>query len=108
MVLEDRRVPQITYTLIIPGAGGYVDPPALPGLAAFTAAMVREGTASRTSLQLSERLETMAATLNIGAGLSSIETFVNGSSLTEHFEPLMELTADVLVNPSFAEDELER
>ena len=26
MVLEDRRLPQITFQIIIPGAGGYYDP----------------------------------------------------------------------------------
>ena len=106
MVLEDRRLPMITFRLIIPGAGGYDDPPARRGLATFTAAMMREGTATRTSAQLSEQLETMAAGLNVGAGLSSVEASINGSALSEHFERLLELTADVLLNPSFPESEL--
>jgi zinc protease len=106
MVLEDRRVPQVTFSLIIPGAGGYGDPDGLRGLAAFTAAMMREGTTTRTSAQLSEQLETMAAGLNVGAGLSSTDAFVNGSALTEHVDRLMELTADVLLNPTFADTEL--
>lgn len=106
MVLEDRRLPQVTFRLIVPGAGGYYDPPATPGLATFTAAMMREGTASRTSAQLSEQLETIAAGLNVGAGVSSVDASITGSSLTEHFERLMELAADVLLNPSFPEDEL--
>ena len=42
MVLEDRRTPQVTFSMTIPGAGGYVDPDALPGLASFTAALMRE------------------------------------------------------------------
>jgi zinc protease len=106
MVLEDRRTPQVTFSMTIPGAGGYADPDALPGLASFTAALMREGTTSRTSLQLSEQLETMAATLNVGAGLSSTDASVNGSALTEHVDRLMELTADVLLNPAFADSEL--
>jgi zinc protease len=106
MVLEDRRTPQVTFSMTIPGAGGYVDPDPLPGLASFTAALMREGTATRTSLQLSEQLETMAAALNVGAGLSSTDASVNGSALTEHIDRLMELTADVLLNPAFADSEL--
>ena len=106
MVLEDRRTPQITFSLSIPGAGGYADPEGLPGLATFAAALMREGTATRTSVQLSEQLETMAAALNVSAGLSSTEAFVSGSALTEHVDRLMELTADVLLNPAFAESEL--
>lgn len=108
MVLEDRRVPQVTFTLLIPGAGGYYDRAELPGLATFTAAMTREGTATRTSAQISEQLETIAATLNVGTGMSSLDATVFGSSLTEYLEQLLDLTADVLLDPSFAEDELGR
>ena len=64
MVLEDRRVPRITMQLIIPGAGGYYDPADLPGLASVTSAMMREGTTTRSSSQLSEQLETLSATLD--------------------------------------------
>jgi len=62
MVLEDHRLPQITFTLMIPGAGGYFDPPDKIGLASYTASLMREGTTTRTSPQISEALETMAAT----------------------------------------------
>ena len=34
MVLEDHRLPRIAFQIIIPGAGGYYDPPAMIGLAA--------------------------------------------------------------------------
>ncbi|MGH9329351.1 MAG: M16 family metallopeptidase [Vicinamibacterales bacterium] len=108
MVLEDRRVPQITFQLLIPGAGGYYDPAELPGLASFTAAVMREGTASRTSLQISEQLETLGATLGVSASMSSTEASIGGSSLTEHFDQLMDLAGDLLLDPSFPEDELGR
>ena len=45
MVLEDHRLPQITVTIIIPGAGGYYDPAEKVGLANYTASLMREGTA---------------------------------------------------------------
>src|SRR5688572_1305223 len=32
MVLEDRRLPQVTFQVIIPGAGGYFDPSSQLGL----------------------------------------------------------------------------
>jgi predicted Zn-dependent peptidase len=108
MVLEDHRAPQITFSLIIPGAGGYYDPADHPGLASVTAAQVREGTATRTSEQISTELETMAAALNTGAGLSSQDATVNGSCLSEDFGRLMDLTADVLLNPVFRDEELAR
>jgi len=54
IVLEDRRLPQITFQLIVPGAGGYFDPPGKIGLASYTASLMREGTTTRTSPQISE------------------------------------------------------
>ena len=64
-MLEDHRLPQVSFQLLIPGAGGYDDPADQPGLASFTAALMREGTATRTSEQIAQQLEIMAATLNV-------------------------------------------
>lgn len=108
MVLEDRRLPQVTFQILIPGAGGYFDPANQIGLASYTATLMREGTKSRSSAQISEALETMAATLTVNAGFAGPEASIFGSSLTEHFDKLLDLTADMLLNPAFAADEWER
>jgi zinc protease len=108
MVLEDHRLPQVTFTIYIPGAGGYYDPADHPGLASFTAALMREGTATRTSEKISQELEVMAASLNAGASVSGPEATVGGSSLTTQLDHLLDLTADVLLYPSFPDDELTR
>jgi len=108
MVLEDRRVPQVSFQLLIPGAGGYYDPADLVGLASVTATMMREGTSTRTTLQIAETLETKAAAVNVSAGLSAPSASVSGSSLTENFESTFALAADVLLNPSFPQEELDR
>jgi zinc protease len=105
IVLEDRRLPQISFQLVIPGAGGYFDPPEQPGLASFTASLMREGTASRKSNQISEQLELMAATLNFGAG-SSPDATVTGSCLSDQAIRLLDLAADLLLHPAFPEDEI--
>jgi zinc protease len=105
MVLEDRRLPQISFQLVIPGAGGYFDPAEQPGLASFTASLMREGTPSRKSNQISEQLELMAATLNFGAG-SSPEATITGSCLSDQAVRLIDLAADVLLHPAFPEEEI--
>jgi zinc protease len=107
LVLEDHRLPQISFQLLIPGAGGYDDPPDQPGLAAFTAALMREGTTSRSSSQIAQQLEIMAATLTLGAG-SSPEATIAGSCLSDQAPTLIELAADILLHPSFPEDEIAR
>jgi zinc protease len=108
MVMEDRRLPQVTFQIIIPGAGGYFDPTDKIGLATYAATLMREGTKTRTSPQISEALETMAANLTVTTGFSSPNASVFGGSLTENLDALMDLTADVLLNPTFPADEWER
>ncbi len=108
IVLEDHKLPQITFTILIPGAGGYFDPADKIGLANDTASLMREGTKTRTSPQISEALETMAAGLNVGASLSGTTASMSGSALSENFDKLMDLAADVLLNPAFAPAEWDR
>ena len=107
MVLEDHRLPQVSFQIFIPGAGGYYDPADLPGLASFVAALAREGTASRTSEQISEQLEVMAATLAVTAG-TGMEATIAGSSLSDQFDRLLDIAADVMLHPSFPAEELAR
>jgi zinc protease len=108
MVLEDRRVPQVSFQLLIRGAGGYYDPADTPGLSTVTATMMREGTPTRTTQQIAERLETMAASVVVSSGLSGVSATVSGSSLTENFDETFALAADILLHPTFPKDELDR
>jgi zinc protease len=108
LVLEDRRTPQVNFSMIIDGAGGYYDPAAMPGLAGFTATLMREGTASKTSEQISEQLDRLAAGVNVGAGITSAFATVNGNGLTNNLDTVLALMADVLMNPSFPQAEIDR
>ena len=108
IVLEDHRAPIVTLQMIIGGAGGYYDPPSMPGLAGFTAALMREGTTTKTSEQISEALDRLAATVGGGASLSSPYASVTGSGLSTNLDTVLALMADVLMHPSFADAEIAR
>ena len=108
MVLEDHRVPQIVFQILIPGAGGYFDPADLPGLASITATMMREGAAGRSTTQIAEQLERTAASVNVGTSLSSLDASVSGSALTDTFDDTLKLAADILLTPTFPDEELAR
>jgi len=106
MVLEDHRVPSVQFEIIMIGAGGYYDPQDLPGLADTTASLMDEGTATKTSEQIAQALDTMAATVSVTANEGSQIATVTGSALTDQFDPVLALAADILLNPSFPEKEL--
>jgi zinc protease len=108
IVLEDHRAPLVTFQMIIDGAGGYYDPASTPGLAGFTATLMREGTASKTSEQLSEELDRLAATVTTGASIASPFASITGSGLTSNLDTVLALMADVLMHPSFPQAEVDR
>jgi zinc protease len=108
MVLEDHRAPLVNMQLIVEGAGGYYDPASSPGLAGFTAALMREGTASKTSEQISEELDRLAATLTVNAGTSSPFATAFASCLNDQVDTLLAMLADVVQHPSFPEAEIGR
>jgi zinc protease len=106
MVLEDHRVPTVQFEIIVIGAGGYYDPQGLPGLADTTASLMDEGTASKTSEQIAQALDTMAASVSVSANEGSQIATVTGSALTDQFDAVLALASDILLNPSFPEKEI--
>ena len=106
MVLEDHRVPSVQFEIIISGAGGYYDPPEMPGLADTTASLMDEGTTTKSSEQIAQALDTMAATVSVSANEGSQIATVTGSALTDQFDAVLALASDVLLNPSFPEKEI--
>ena len=108
MVLEDHRTPQVSFQIIIPGAGGYYDPASQVGLGQYTASMLREGTKTRTTTQMAQELETLAANVGANSGLTGPSASINGGALTENFDRVFDIGSDILLNPTFPAEEWER
>lgn len=100
-------VPTFSMQMIIL-SGGLSDPADRRGLAAFTAAMLREGTRSRTASQISEQIDSTGATLTTTSSASSLTTTIFSSGLIESFNPTLSLFADVIRNPRFAVEDFEK
>ena len=92
--------------LVLLEGGAARDPADLPGVASFTAAMVTEGTKTRSAFQLSDELGFLGASL--GAGASMDAAYVSGYGLSRHLPRLLELLADVTMNPSFPDSDFFR
>ncbi|MGE0407830.1 MAG: M16 family metallopeptidase [Amphiplicatus sp.] len=76
------------------------------GAAAFTAAMLDEGTKKRSALEIAEELQSLGAILSAGSTLDS--TAVSMSALKENLGPSLDLLADVLRNPAFDATEMDK
>ena len=68
--------------------------------------MLDEGTTSLTALEINDRIANLGANLSTGTGLDG--SFVSLVSLTANLEPSLDLFADVILNPSFADSEFDR
>jgi len=107
LVLESHKLPTVSVVLWIK-SGALTDPADQPGLASFTADMLREGTAKRSSTQIASELDDLGAAFNVGAPFGTNITNVQASGLSISADKLMELVSDMVLNPSFPADELER
>lgn len=87
-------------------AGKAADPANAQGTQALMLAMLKEGTASRTSIQIAEAQERLGA--NIGVGASLDRTSVSLYALTPNLAPSLDLLADVILHPAFDAGELDR
>ncbi len=108
LVLEDHRTPTVSVELHLRGAGALHEPADAPGLAGITAQMLREGTKTRTSKQIAEEVDRLGAALFISAPFGSDEATISASGLSDNLEKWFALTADVLLNPTFPDEELSR
>jgi zinc protease len=105
LVVESHRVPTITLRLTIP-SGDFRDRDAIPGVSDATAALIRLGTKTRTSKDIVETLAELGASVSFSSGSDSGTIFV--SSLTENFDAALGVLADMLANPAFPQDELDK
>ena len=103
VVVEDNRLPLISYRLAF-RVGGAFDPPDLPGLTDLLAGLLPEGTESKTSKQIADEVARMGASLSAGA--TSDYTIVAASTLSQFNEAVLALMAEVILEPSFPENEV--
>lgn len=99
-VVENNKIPRVTYSLLIdytPVQEGDV-----AGLSELTGQMLRTGTTNLTKDQLDEEIDF------IGANISTSSTGIYASGLKKHNDKILQLMSDILLNPSFNPEEMEK
>ncbi len=106
VILAARKgVPTIVGKLVV-NAGYSTDALSKAGMASLAMDMLDEGTKSMNTLQISERMQLLGATINAGSDLDA--SYVNFTTLQQTFDPTLDLFADILLNPSFPQKEFDR
>lgn len=99
-VIENNKLPRVAFRLVLDREPLKEDDKV--GYLSMVGQLMRRGTTTRSKEQLDEEVDFIGASL--GAGSSNI--FASG--LSKHQEKVIELMADVLLNPTFPEEELEK
>ncbi|MBZ6377409.1 peptidase M16 [Pacificimonas flava] len=87
-------------------AGDAADPRDALGTQALLLSLLDEGTETRSANEIAEAEERLGA--SIGASSGSDTTRIGLSALTSNLDASLELYADIVRNPAFAQDELDR
>jgi zinc protease len=104
-VMEQHSLPIVAAHLIVL-SGSDANPPEVPGLASFTAAMLTEGTNRRSAPQIADD----AAQIGTAVHSNSTNDFssVNIDVLSQNIGPALDLLSDVTLNPKFDPAEIDR
>ena len=96
--------PAVTFMLAF-DAGSAFDPPAHPGLAAFTARMIDRGTPEHSAADLSEAIEGRGATLDVTSNRQSL--MFTATCLEDDFDAMLSLVVRMAQAPTFPDDQIE-
>ncbi len=98
-------LPQVATRMVVP-AGSVADPTGRPGVASLTAAVLAEGTGRRSAIELNERIDSLGASFSARSGHDFVE--IDLGSLAETYEDGLGLMAEIVMDPTFPEREVER
>ena len=97
--------PAVSMRLLI-RAGAVQDPANKVGVATLTASLLDRGTQSKTAEEIADEIDFIGGALATGSG--SDLTFANAVVMKDSFDVGMNLLADVVRSPAFAEEEIDR
>ncbi len=97
--------PAVSVRLLV-RAGAVHSPAGKPGVASMAAALLDQGTTTKSAAQIADEIDYIGGALGTGSG--SDQTFVNAIVMKDSFGLAMDLIGDVVRNPVFAQEEIDR
>jgi zinc protease len=106
IVSEKHDLPLVSFSISFLGGSDQFETADRRGVAALTAAMMSEGTKTRTGDDLSNALQLLGT--NVSVGLGSENGSIGFVSTTARFAETLAILDDMLVNSTFPPEALER
>ncbi len=105
LVVEKEGLPLVAARLNF-DAGSGDEAAGKAGVASMTAALLTQGTATRTAPEIATEIEQLGASVGAGSGADFTNVYVNAPANV--FPQALGLMADLVRNPAFAQEELDR
>jgi len=108
LVISDSRLPLVTARFVFK-KGAYEDffhEENKSGLSSITSELLTKGTSGRTATDIADEVDYLGASL--GSGCNYDATFVSIYSLKKYLDNVFDIISDVILDPSFEEEEIER
>jgi zinc protease len=105
IAVSHHEQPAISLRLLI-RAGGAQDPPEKAGVATLAAALLDQGTTSKTAEQIASSVDSIGGL--VGTAASSDWTSITSVVMKDSFAFGLDLVSDLARNPKFAPEEIER
>lgn len=105
IIEEDKSVPLFAAQLLFPGGLRFENKNS-NGISNFTVNMLTRGTATRSAEQIATEMESIAGYIGGFSGRDSAG--ISMEALSSGFDSAMDVFSDVVLNPSFPEDEAHR
>ena len=105
LVVQNHEQPVVSVNIYMRGAGATSDPAGKSGVADLTAALLRAGTKTKSSLQIAQTFDGMGA--QTSANASPDWASLSVTALKDDIDVAMATAADMLVNATFPADEFE-
>jgi zinc protease len=105
IAVSHHEQPAVSLRLLI-RAGGALDPEDKPGVAALAAAVLDQGTATRSAAQIATSIDSVGGVIGSGSGTDL--SFIQSIVMKDSFNLALDLVSDLARNPAFAQAEIER
>jgi zinc protease len=105
VVVERHELPLLAAQMLLRN-GAEADPPERAGAADVTASLLIQGTEKMSAPQIADAIESLGGTIFSGGGWNSASAGM--VVMSDKAQPAFEVLSDVVLHPTFKEEELER
>ncbi|HRE59304.1 MAG TPA: insulinase family protein [Candidatus Kapabacteria bacterium] len=103
-IIEDHEQPTVNMELQI--TGGNLADGNKPGVGQLVADLLTKGTNTRSAFDIAQKLDGVAASVSASSTVGYFS--VKGDALKKHLPLMLDVFADVTLNPSFPQDEFDK